>query len=203
MVPGTNLPNVYVLHGQLTDEEMNSLNNHPKVKATITLTKGEGFGRPLLEFSMSGKPVIASGWSGHVDFLDKELAVLLPGELKPVDPSAVNDFIIKDSQWFCANYNIVANVLTDVFANYHRFFTNSKKLMYINKDRFSLEQMQRQLGWILERHLPEFPEEIELKLPIKKISLPKLQKKETPALIGEVSSSKLIILNKSESVELK
>lgn len=177
MVSG-NLPNVYVLHGQLTDEEMNSLYNHSKVKATITLTKGEGFGRPLLEFTMSGKPVIASGWSGHIDFLDKELAVLIPGELKTVDASAVNDFIIKDSQWFCANYNIVSNVMQDIFANYHRYFTNSKKLMYINKDRFSLEQMQKQLGWILERHLPEFPEEVELRLPIKKISLPKIQKKE-------------------------
>ena len=177
LVPSSTYPNVYILHGQLTDEEMNSLYNHSKIKAMVSFTKGEGFGRPLLEFSLSGKPIAVSGWSGQLDFLDKELSVLLPGELKPVDPSAVNDFIIKESQWFTVNYNIAANVLDDLHKNYHRYFSNSKKLMYINKDRFSLDMMKRQFGWILDRHVPDFPEEIELKLPIKKISLPKIQKK--------------------------
>ncbi|MFN9899011.1 MAG: glycosyltransferase, partial [bacterium] len=65
---GQPMPNIYLLHGELTDDEMNSLYNHPKVKAHVSLTKGEGFGRPLLEASISGKPVIASGWSGHMDF---------------------------------------------------------------------------------------------------------------------------------------
>ena len=49
--------------------EMNSIYNHSKVKAMVSLTKGEGFGRPLLEFSLSQKPLIVSGWSGHMDFL--------------------------------------------------------------------------------------------------------------------------------------
>jgi hypothetical protein len=48
----------------------------------VNLTKGEGFGRPLLEFSLSKKPIIVSGWSGHIDFLDKEFTTLLPGQLK-------------------------------------------------------------------------------------------------------------------------
>ena len=62
---------VYLLHGDLTQEEMNALYQHPKVKAMLNFTKGEGFGRPLLEFSLTGKPVIVSGWSGHIDFLKK------------------------------------------------------------------------------------------------------------------------------------
>ena len=56
---GKNVPNIYVLHGDLTDEEMNSLYNHPKIKALVSFTHGEGYGRPLLEFSVTGKPVIA------------------------------------------------------------------------------------------------------------------------------------------------
>jgi hypothetical protein len=52
------LPNVYLLHGDLTDEEMNLLYNHPKVKAMVSFTKAEGFGRPLLEFSTTGKPIL-------------------------------------------------------------------------------------------------------------------------------------------------
>ncbi len=95
------LPNVYLLHGELTDTEMNTLYNHSKVKAHISFTKGEGFGRPLLEASISGKPVIASGWSGHLDFLDKNGAVLVGGELKNVHPSAAwENVLIQESSWF-------------------------------------------------------------------------------------------------------
>ena len=53
------LPNIYLFHGEISDEEVNQLYNHPKVKAMVSFTKGEGFGRPLLEFSLVKKPIIA------------------------------------------------------------------------------------------------------------------------------------------------
>ena len=62
------LPNVYLLHGDLSDEEMNQMYNHPKVKAHLTFTHGEGFGRPLLEASFSGKPILAR--NAFVSFID-------------------------------------------------------------------------------------------------------------------------------------
>ena len=74
-VNSTNLPNIYVLNGEFSDGEMNELYNHPKVKAMLSFTKGEGYGRPLLEFSLTGKPIIASGWSGHTDFLKQNLTL--------------------------------------------------------------------------------------------------------------------------------
>ncbi len=61
---------------------MNYLYNHPKVKSMVSMTHGEGFGRPLLEATMTGLPVIASGWSGQIDFLDKENSILIEGEFK-------------------------------------------------------------------------------------------------------------------------
>ena len=57
---------------------MNELYNHPKVKVHVTFTHGEGFGRPLLEASLSEKLVIAPNWSGHIDFLSGQDAILLP-----------------------------------------------------------------------------------------------------------------------------
>ena len=175
------LPNVYLLHGQLDDTEMNQLYNHPKIKAMVSFTKGEGFGRPLLEFTMSGKPIIASGWSGHLDFLDRDLSVLLPGKLEPVHPASVNDYIIKEGQWFTVDYNIGGNVMLDMFSNYNKYLSNAKKLMYQNKNSFTLNDMKNKLELILNKHLPEFPEELNLKLPDsvlakKKIQLPKLKK---------------------------
>jgi hypothetical protein len=61
-----------LLHGEFTDVEMNEIYNHSKVKAMVSLTKGEGFGRPLLEFSLTNKPIISSNWSGHIDYLNPE-----------------------------------------------------------------------------------------------------------------------------------
>ena len=60
---------VYLLHGDLTEAEMHSLYVHPKIKAMVSLTHGEGFGLPLFEAAYSGLPIIAPGWSGQTDFL--------------------------------------------------------------------------------------------------------------------------------------
>jgi glycosyltransferase involved in cell wall biosynthesis len=79
---GGDLPSIYLFHGELSDDEMNELYNHSKVKASVSFTKGEGYGRPLLEASISGKPIIASNYSGHLDFLDPEMSILLPGEIR-------------------------------------------------------------------------------------------------------------------------
>ena len=73
------LPNIYLIHGDLSDQEMNLLYNHSKVKAMITFTKGEGFGRPLLEFGTTGKPIITPYYSGQVDFLQKDSIIEIPG----------------------------------------------------------------------------------------------------------------------------
>ena len=89
-----NPPSIYLLFGDLSNKEMNDLYNHPKIKLMVSLTKGEGFGRPLLEFTMTGKPVIASNWSGHKDFLPMDKAVMIGGKLVEVDESATNDFIL-------------------------------------------------------------------------------------------------------------
>jgi glycosyltransferase involved in cell wall biosynthesis len=115
-VSGSDLPNIYLIHGDLTDEDINCMYNHPKVKAMISFTKGEGFGRPLLEFSVVGKPIIASGWSGHLDFLNTEFCGLVGGTLNNVHPSAqVPNLILPDSQWFKPDDNQVGHALTDVY----------------------------------------------------------------------------------------
>jgi hypothetical protein len=112
------LPNVYVLHGDLRDEEMNGLYNHPKVKAHVSFTHGEGFGRPLLEASLSEKPVIAPNWSGHVDFLDPKLSILLSGEMNKTPREAFpRNIWTEGSEWFTVNYPNSSKVLMDVYKN--------------------------------------------------------------------------------------
>jgi hypothetical protein len=173
-VESTNLPNVYLLHGEFTDEEMNHLYNHPKVKSMINLTKGEGFGRPLLEFSLAKKPIIVSNWSGHMDFLNPEFVIALNGELKNVHPSAANQFLIQDSQWFSPHHNEIGNYLKDVYENYKKYTDGAKRQAYRSKSMFSFDEMKKLIGNYLEQYIPEFPKQVQVKLPtMNKITLPK------------------------------
>lgn len=173
-VKGT-LPNIYLVHGEMSDEEMNHLYNHPKVKAMISFTKGEGFGRPLLEFSLVNKPIIATNWSGHTDFLDKEFCYLVNGTLTNVDKSAtVEKMILKESQWFTPNDSEAATALRLVYDNYKKYAELSKRQGYKSRTNFSWEKMTEQLDQILSSNLPTFAKQVELKLPT--LQLPNLRK---------------------------
>lgn len=175
-VDGKDLPSIYLLHGGLEDNEINELYNHPKVKAHVSFTKGEGYGRPLLEASISQKPIIVSSWSGHTDFLDPEMSVFLPGELTNVHPSAaVQNMISTDSQWFTVNYKKASETLEDVYKNYKKYVDGAKRQAYRSRTEFNLNKMGEKLLNILEEKIPK---PVQLKLPqLKKIELPKLKLK--------------------------
>lgn len=171
---GENLPNIYLIHGELSDADMNRLYNHGKVKAMYNLTKGEGFGRPILEFAMAKKPIIISAWSGHTDFLTQDLTCLLGGELKNVHPSAaVQNMILQESQWFSPNVSQAKHYLKDVQDNYKKYKELAKQQSYKCKTEFSFDKMKELLGTYLDR----VPKQVQLQLPkLKKIELPKLNK---------------------------
>jgi len=172
------LPNVYLLHGDFTDTEMNEIYNNHKVKAMISLTKGEGFGRPLLEFSVLNKPIITTGWSGHVDFLSKDYCALLGGELEKVHPSAqVKDMILAESQWFKVGDQWINNAYQDVYHNYKSWKEKSKTQGFNSRKNFSFKKMKTLIESIFKENIPELPKKMELKLPgMDKIKMPKKNK---------------------------
>ena len=175
-INSNNLPNIYLLHGEFTDIEMNELYNHSKVKAMVSLTKGEGVGRPLLEFSLTKKPIIASNWSGHIDFLHPKNNILLGGNLTQVHPSIANQFLLKESAWFSVNPAEVGEALTNVHKYYSEYLPGARKQGEYNKEKFSFEAMKEVVNEQLIK-VPEFPTQVQLKLPqLKKIELPKLNK---------------------------
>ena len=177
-VKGDDLPNVYLLHGDFTDIEMNEIYNNPKIKAMISLTKGEGFGRPLLEFSTLNKPIITTGWSGHTDFLNKDYCALLGGELEKVHPSAqVKDMILGEAQWFKVGDQWINNGYQDVFLKYDEWKSKSKKQGSHSRKNFSYKKMKSKIKEILDLTIPELPKKVELKLPnMSKIQMPKKDK---------------------------
>jgi glycosyltransferase involved in cell wall biosynthesis len=162
------LPNVYLLHGELDDKDINYLYNHPKVKAMFNLTKGEGFGRPLLEFSLAKKPIIVSGWSGHTDFLDREFTCQLGGELKDTHPSAhVPGIILKDSKWFSPDLSQAKHYLKEVFEKYDKYQELAKRQAKISRDNFSFEKMKDAINTYFDK----IPKSV-----IPQLQLPKLKK---------------------------
>jgi len=170
MVSG-NLPNIYLLHGEMTDNEMNQLNNDPKVKSFVSFTKGEGYGRPLAEAAITGKPVITTNWSGHTDFINKDYNILIGGELKPVHESAANQFLLKESQWFNINTDIASRAMKDVFKKYKFYWEKSRKQTQYLKDNWSFDKMTKKLNSLLPK--------VEPKPQMQTLQLPKLKKKGT------------------------
>jgi glycosyltransferase involved in cell wall biosynthesis len=67
--PGQSGPQVTLLHGDMMETEVAGLYRHTSIGALVALTRGEGFGLPILEAAASGLPIIATGWSAHTEYL--------------------------------------------------------------------------------------------------------------------------------------
>jgi len=183
------LPNIYLLHGEITDDEMNQLNNDNKVKVFVSFTKGEGYGRPLAEASITGKPTIVSNWSGHKDFIHPDYNILVGGELKNIHPSAANQFLLKESQWFNINVDIAGRAMKDVFKHYKKYHEKSRKQTQYIKDNWTFDKMTEKLNTLLPKveaapqiqqvKLPKLKKVGEAKQELPKLKLPKLKKIES------------------------
>ncbi len=178
------LPNVYLLHGDFSKEEINDLYNHPKIKGLISFTHGEGFGRPLLEATMVGLPIIASAWSGQMDFLLDSEHLLVGGKLDKVPKSQHwEDIIIPDSQWFYVDENQAYRALNDVFTNEEKWLEKGKNALQINKQKFSLDTMQATLVHVIEEHTKNLSQKVSLNLPkLKKVKKSDTQELKLPKL---------------------
>jgi glycosyltransferase involved in cell wall biosynthesis len=179
----TTLPSIYLLHGDLTNKEMNALYNHPKIKAMVSFTKAEGFGRPLLEFSSIGKPVISPHYSGQKDFLKQEFICALPGELTPIHASAKNDFLIEGAKWFSVDYGYASRMFIDTMKNYKKWLELAKRQRYFVRSNFTSTAISKQYDNIMKlitEKTNDIPQQVSLKLP--KLKLSNSEEKSTPKI---------------------
>jgi glycosyltransferase involved in cell wall biosynthesis len=176
---GKKCPSIYLIHGDMEETDMSRLYHHPKVKAMLSFTKGEGYGRPMAEFTLTGKPIIASGWSGQLDFLPPEHSVLLEGSLTAVHESAADQFCMKEAQWFTANYSAAANKIYDVYNKYDIYIEKSKGLRENTLANFTLDKMNDKFTEIMESYVKAQPKLVPFNIPkvnSSKMQIPKLNK---------------------------
>lgn len=206
--PSVRLPNIYLLHGELDEIEMNALYNHKKVKAHVSFTHGEGFGHPLLLATLSGKPVITPKWSGHLDFLNPKYAKFFPGQLNPIPDAAINDWFVKDARWFDVDYKEAGKVMKNLYQNYdEKLLSDYEKLRVENMEKFSYEAMDKVFHAFLDKYVPKFATEETIKLPpLKRIKGPvggaaplKLDKVEEKAPVTVTQASMTVDTNLTSS----
>jgi hypothetical protein len=176
---GDKCPSIYLLHGDMEESDMSNLYHHPKVKAMISFAKGEGYGRPMAEFTLTGKPIIASGWSGQMDFLPVEHSVLLEGSLTQVDESAADQFCMKEAQWFTVNYSNAANKIYDVYNKYNSYLEKSVGLRENTLKNFTLEKMHDKFTELMDTYVKKQPQFVPFNAPkvnASKMQIPKLNK---------------------------
>ena len=164
---------VYLLHGSMTDEEMTAVYQHPKIKALISLAHGEGFGLPIFEAVYNELPVVAPDWSGHVDFLYRPMKDKKTGKIRkraqfakvkyniqPIQREAVWEGVLQpDSMWCYAEQGSYKMRLREVYKDYQRFKSQSKKLNKWVRKNFAAEEQHKQVVDIVLKYtgLPAEP----------------------------------------------
>ena len=147
---------VYLLHGYMSDGEINSLYTHPKIKCLLSATHGEGFGLPIFEAAYNGLPIIAPSWSGHVDFLympkkgkdgkikNKAMFSKVDYNLVPIAPEAVWDNVVqKDSMWCDVKEVSFKIKMKDMITNWDRHNKRSKDLKKHVLENFNQEKQYK------------------------------------------------------------
>jgi glycosyltransferase involved in cell wall biosynthesis len=81
--------------------------------AYVSLHRAEGFGLTLASAMAAGVPTIATGWSGNLEFMHDENAVLLPFELREVGSGA--DPYPADAVWAEPDSTAAASAMRSLF----------------------------------------------------------------------------------------
>ena len=148
---------IYLLHGDLTDEQIHSLYVRDDIHAYMTATHGEGYGLPIFEAAYSGMPIVATDWSAHLDFLsadykengkvrNKKLFAKVDYEMQEIPSYVVwKDILIEGSRWAKPNGLSFRKQIRNMYKNYgmYKKWANTlrAKIVETHEENKILQQM--------------------------------------------------------------
>jgi glycosyltransferase involved in cell wall biosynthesis len=104
---------IHFLERRMTDAEVLGLIERSDV--LLSLHRSEGYGLTMAEAMRLGRCVVATGWSGNMDFMDSNSAVLTPYRLVPVEGNGPYGGL--DSEWAEPDVEFAANALRALIAS--------------------------------------------------------------------------------------
>jgi glycosyltransferase involved in cell wall biosynthesis len=150
----SDFPKIHILHGEMHESDVAALYRHPQIKALVSLTRGEGYGLPLLEAAASELPIVATGWSGHLDFLNHGKYINISYALKEIHSSRVDDRIfIKGAQWAEASEDDFKKKIIKFRNNSASPKEWAKELSTIIRKNYSQEAISKQYDELLKEFI--------------------------------------------------
>lgn len=146
-------PKVYIMHGDLSIDELYTLYSHDKVNFYLTLTKGEGYGLPLLESARCGLPIIATNWSGHLDFLEKDFLEVDYDLISIPDEKIDNNIFVKNSKWAKVKKSSVINQLEHSYKNHAKIKEKSRDLSKNIIEKFCKKEICKKYDKIFKEYV--------------------------------------------------
>ena len=110
----------------------------------------------------------------HIDFLNPNFTTLLHGKLENIHPSAANNWLIQEAQWFQVDGTLAISSLKTMYKHYKKHIPLAKKQKFYATQNYSWDKMKELVDSILDKNLPKFSQQVELNMP--KLNLPKLKK---------------------------
>tara|TARA_R110000824_G_scaffold60050_11_gene160915 strand:+ start:1486 stop:2661 length:1176 start_codon:yes stop_codon:yes gene_type:complete len=147
-------PNLYMLHGPMTRQEMANLYKSPKICAYVSATRGEGFGLPLLEAAVAGLPIVATGWSAHTEFLKGPSFLSAKYDIRAIPETRVDGQIfIPGAMWAEPREGNFCRKLKQAVENRENLSKEAEKLSESLIKTHNLSVLAQKFSSIMETYL--------------------------------------------------
>lgn len=127
----------------LTDSEMLAL--HQAGDCFVSLARAEGWGLGAFEAARMGKPVVSTGYGGHLDFLDPELARLVEYSMVPVHEPTWSANYKPTDRWAAPSVAQAAQYMRAVFEDQASAQDRARRLSDRIQREFSKEAVLNSL----------------------------------------------------------
>ena len=134
-------PKVHLIHGNMTALEMAALFRTKSVHGYVSATRGEGYGLPLIDAAAAGVPVVATNWSGHLDFLDDKF-LQVDFELTDIPKNRIDGRIfVKNTKWAEPNKQSFINKIRFLRENHNKCLDTAASLRKDVKYKFTKKKI--------------------------------------------------------------